>query len=60
MKKIWEWILCHWLGDHDWTSAAMKGEKPTPEQVAAGVEGFKEYAIMYCDRCHTISRLSQI
>jgi len=58
MKKIWEWILCHCLGDHDWTCAAIKGIKPNKYQLTQGVAGFYNYATMYCDRCGKISKLS--
>jgi hypothetical protein len=43
-------ILC-FMGEHDWTSAADQGEEPTPEQLAAGVAGFWDYARMYCKHC---------
>jgi len=56
MKKIWEWMLCHWLGDHNWTCAAEQGIKATQQQVDAGVAGFYDYATMYCDRCGHVYR----
>jgi len=54
-------ILCDLLGDHcgQWTSAAEQGIPPTPEQVKAGYEGFKEYAKMYCRRCGRESKLNR-
>lgn len=44
---------------HDWTSAAMQGEPPTDEQIANGVDGFFDYATMYCRRCGHVSKLSK-
>lgn len=44
---------------HDWTCAAKKGIKPTKEQLkSTTLEGFNDYAKMYCDRCGEISKLS--
>lgn len=58
--KIFHWILCHILGDHDWTCAVDEGQdKPTQKQIDDGVEGFYDYAKMYCKRCGTISELSK-
>ncbi len=53
-------LLC-WIGDHDWTCAIEEGQdKPTQAQIDAGVEGFYDYAKMYCKRkhCRKISELS--
>jgi hypothetical protein len=46
LKRIW----CSLFG-HKLTCAAEQGKDPTPEQVAKGVEGFFEYAEVYCKRC---------
>ena len=48
--KIWKF--------HKWTSAAQKGIPPTNEQIKNGIEGFYNYATMYCERCGHISKLS--
>jgi len=50
---------CGILGFHDWTCAAAKGIRPSPEQLANGWEGFKDYAKMYCQKCGTESNLSK-
>ena len=57
VKNITRKFLCL-IGDHEWTSAALEGHKPTQSQLNAGLLGFKEYAIMYCKHCKKISRLS--
>lgn len=57
MKKLLIKFKC-WYRGHYWVSAATKGIPPTPEQVKS-VEGFKEYATMYCDRCGKISELNK-
>ena len=36
---------------HDWTCAASEGLPPTEAQLRGGVEGFWDYATMYCKRC---------
>ena len=50
----------HWLklkdrfkcfDGHDWTCAAEQGIKATEEQINTGVDGFTDYAKMYCRRC---------
>lgn len=51
MKKIWRWILCHVLGDHEWTCAAAEGIPATQEQLYGGLAGFYDYAKMYCKHC---------
>ena len=48
--KIWKW--------HKWTSAVQQGILATPEQLST-IEGFWNYAAMYCDRCGHISELSK-
>ena len=47
--KIWRF--------HKWTCAASEGVKPTKEQLKS-IEGFKEYATMYCKRCGHKSELN--
>jgi hypothetical protein len=59
MKRLLGRLLCL-IGDHDWTSKAMQGLKPTPEEVAAGYEGFLCYAVMYCSRCGTVGHGSRL
>ena len=58
-----QWFLKLWFcwiwKDHDWTSACQKGIPPTTEQLKGGVEGFYDYAKMYCDRCGHVSELSK-
>ena len=39
---------------HDWTCAAGEGIKPTQKQLDDGIDGFYDYATMYCKRCHCI------
>jgi hypothetical protein len=50
-------IIC-WLKGHQWTCHAMKGIKPTPEQLQS-LEGFLDYARMYCSRCGAMSKLNK-
>jgi hypothetical protein len=56
IKIAW---TCGIFGLHDWTCAAAKGIKPTKEHLGAGVEGFKDYARMYCQKCGTKSKLQE-
>ena len=35
---------------HDWTCAADQGIKATPEQLKS-INGFWDYATMYCNKC---------
>lgn len=56
--KFTIFLKCWLLGNHDWTSAAMKGRKPTKEQLV-DYEGFKDYAAMYCKRCGKFSELNK-
>lgn len=55
--KYLKMIACFIMG-HEWTSANKEGKKPTPEQLAKGIEGFKEYSKMYCGRCGKESELN--
>ncbi len=57
MKNLWIKVQCLIMG-HDWTSEAIKGNPPTKDQVDKKVDGFWDYARMYCDRCGSISELS--
>ena len=41
--------LC--LINHKWTSAAEEGIEPTQEQIKKGLDGFLDYAAIYCKRC---------
>ena len=51
MERIKRFFICYILRDHDWTCDAEQGIKPTQLQLDAGVDGFKDYATMYCKRC---------
>lgn len=53
--RLWN---CRIWKFHDWTSAAQQGIPPTPEQLKS-VDGFWDYATMYCKRCGRISNLSK-
>ena len=55
IKRLWNCYLWH---NHDWTCAAAEGIPVTPEQRATGIEGFYDYAKMYCRCCGKISELS--
>ncbi len=49
---------CGLIG-HSWSSAAMQGLKPTSAQINSGIDGFFDYATMYCKRCGYASKLSK-
>ncbi len=49
-KNILSRIHCFFTW-HDWTCAAAQGIKPTQKQLDDGVDGFFDYATMYCARC---------
>ena len=57
MKIIKQW----WCGikGHDWTCAAKEGIAPTSKQLRNGIEGFENYAIMYCKKCKYISKFNR-
>ncbi len=55
LKKI---FICDIMGIHTWTCNAEKGIKATPEQLKS-VEGFWDYAKMYCDCCGKHSKLNK-
>ena len=57
VERFVMFFVC-WLG-HDWTSAAMEGKPPTSDQLANGVDGFYDYATMYCGRCGHVSELNK-
>ena len=59
MKKttIWNKTQC-FLGIHEWTCKAGQGTPPTKEQLESGLEGFIEYAEMYCSHCGKVSDIS--
>ena len=42
-------ILC--LAGHKWTSSPEEGVSPTDEQLQNGIDGFYDYAAIYCKRC---------
>jgi len=42
-----------------WTCNKRKGIKPTKEQFENGIEGFYDYAKMYCEICGIESKLSK-
>ena len=48
--------LC--LINHKWTSAAEEGIEPTKEQLQNGLDGFLDYAAIYCKRCGTSHTLN--
>lgn len=48
IKISWK---CGIFGLHDWTCLAEKGIQPTKKQLETGIEGFKDYARMYCQKC---------
>lgn len=54
LERLWQ---CKIWRFHEWTCDAAEGIKPTPEQVAGGVDGFYDYAKMYCKRCGKVSDL---
>jgi len=49
IKNIFNWIKCRF--NHDWTCAAEEGIPATQEQTDALIDGFFDYAKMYCKRC---------
>ena len=57
MRKLFLKINCL-LGFHEWTCNAEQNIKPTKEQLKS-IEGFRDYAVMYCVYCKKISKLSR-
>ncbi|MBA7571113.1 hypothetical protein ES708_12870 [subsurface metagenome] len=45
------------IGDHCWTCKAEQGINPTPLEIKMGVEGFKSYSTMFCERCGEVPPL---
>lgn len=56
-RRLWS---CYLWRFHDWTCAAAEGIPATPEQLASGIEGFYDYAKMYCKRCGKESQISRL
>lgn len=56
MAHIKQW-LCGLVG-HNWTCLAQQGIDPNPEQLKT-VNGFYDYAKMYCARCDYESALNK-
>lgn len=56
-KRLWS---CYIWRFHDWTCAAAEGIPATPEQLASGIDGFYDYAKMYCKRCGKESQISRL
>jgi hypothetical protein len=50
VKKIMGTIRCL-LGGHEYTCRAGEDIAPTDKQLQDGLQGFKDYAMMYCSRC---------
>ena len=61
LKKIFGKFLC-FIGDHDWTGAALEGQAPTPEIIELAkrdpLAGFRKFSKMYCRRCGKESNLT--
>lgn len=51
IKFIQRLFNCYLFKWHDWTCAAAENIPPTEAQLKGGVEGFWDYATMYCKRC---------
>lgn len=49
MKLIFQRLRC--LFGHDYTCAVEEGVEATTEQLKGGIEGFYDYAKMYCRKC---------
>lgn len=54
--KLW---LCWIWRFHEWTCAAAEGIPANPKQIADGIDGFYDYAKMYCKRCGKESERSR-
>jgi len=57
IKRILNKIHCA-IGIHDWTCAADQGIKATRQQLDNGIDGFYDYAKMYCKNCKVESDLN--
>lgn len=58
MKKLIKRFVC-WFRGHDWTCAAQQGIPPTRQQMDK-IDGYKDYAKMYCARCGKESKLNNL
>lgn len=58
-KRIANWINCKIFGMHDWTSNAQEGIPATDKQLKSGIQGFYEYARMYCKHCKKPSKFNK-
>jgi len=56
-RRLWS---CYLWRFHDWTCAAAEGIPATPEQLTNGIEGFYDYAKMYCKQCGKESQISRL
>ena len=52
LKKIWWCKIWRW---HNWTSKVLQNSPPTD----LTIDGFCNYASMYCTRCGEVSNLSK-
>lgn len=55
-SRLWN---CRIWKFHKWTCNHEQGIPPTKEQLENGIEGFYDYAKMYCKICGTESKLSK-
>lgn len=55
-SRLWN---CRIWRFHKWTCNHEQGIKPTKEQLENGIEGFYDYAKMYCKICGNESKLSK-
>jgi len=53
MKRFINRLICQIIA-HNWTCKANEGIAPTKQQLSSGMDGFKDYARMYCKRCGLI------
>jgi len=53
LQKLW----C-FLGMHEWTCDADQQIPPTKKQINNGMDGYWDYAKMYCKHCKTESELN--
>lgn len=59
LKKIKIFFGCYIMKMHNWTCNAEQGIPPTKEQSEGGMEGFWDYAKMYCKDCGKESDLNE-
>jgi len=55
--KLIQQIYCL-FGFHEWTCNADQNIKATQAQINNGIDGFWDYAKMYCKHCKTESKLN--